>query len=135
MVAYCYIASLASILASMDRFVIRTKVRRSLSQSCNDSSEDSSTPSAKRSCTQDQPHCGESSFSSDASSRMKSYKSKLRYNPEWRSKWTWIEYDDAIGGMLCSICSDFQPCILYRIWKQKILRMYLSVLRPYKLHS
>ena len=33
--------------------------------------------------------------SGDTTSRMKVYKSKLRYNPEWRLKWPWIEYNDA----------------------------------------
>ena len=95
----------------MDKFVIRTKLRRSSSESCNDNSDESATPSAKRTCnsqatTGDSNDSGASS-SSDASSRMKTYKSKLRYNPEWRSKWPWIEYDDAGEGMLCSLCKRF----------------------------
>lgn len=95
----------------MERFVIRTKLQRSSSESCNDNSDDSGTPSAKRSCncqtTGDNDSTASSSTATDASSRMKSYKSKLRYNPEWRVKWSWIEYDDTGEGMLCSLCKRF----------------------------
>ena len=45
--------------------------------------------------------------SGDTTSRIKVYKSKLRYNPEWRLKWPWIEYNDAGEGMLCSLCKQF----------------------------
>ena len=59
--------------------------------------DDSSADSAASS------NCG----SGDTTSRMKVYKSKLRYNPEWRLKWPWIEYNDAGEGMLCSLCKQF----------------------------
>ena len=61
--------------------------------SVDDSSADSAASSS----------CG----SGDTTSRMKVYKSKLRYNPEWRLKWPWIEYNDAGEGMLCSLCKQF----------------------------
>ena len=87
----------------MEKFIIRTKLVCSSSETCSDSSGDSSVPSAKRSCND----CVAGS-SSDASSRMKSYKSKLRYNPEWRLKWTWMEYDDAGEGMLRSLVRSLE---------------------------
>ena len=34
---------------------------------------------------------------------MQSYKNKFSYNLEWRSKWSWLEYDDGKEGIVCSL--------------------------------
>ena len=61
----------------MDKFVTRKRV--------NDHEVSSQQPPGKK-------------------SKMKSYKSNLRYDPGWRVNYPWIEYDSKSKGMLCSVC-------------------------------
>lgn len=36
--------------------------------------------------------------------KMRPYKKSLRYDPGWKGKYPWIEYDPSMGGMFCSVC-------------------------------
>lgn len=36
--------------------------------------------------------------------KMRQYKQNMKYSPEWKAKWNWIEYDELQDGMFCTVC-------------------------------
>lgn len=84
----------------MDKFVIR------VSRKSSESISDEPSTSSKKPRLDEDP---QASIRSERTERMRSYKDKLRYNPDWNNKkWPWIEYkeDSEAGGMFCSVCKN-----------------------------
>lgn len=45
-----------------------------------------------------------SSGSSSSSTRMRSYKDNLSYDPKWKTKYPWMDYNSTWKGMVCTVC-------------------------------
>ena len=50
---------------------------------------------------------GVSATSSSSSSKMRTYKSNLLYDPSWKEKYPWMEYDSTVKGMVCTVCKVY----------------------------
>ena len=38
---------------------------------------------------------------------MQTYKSNLLYDPSWKEKYPWMEYDSTLKGMVCTVCKVY----------------------------
>ena len=75
----------------MDKFVIKKATPSPSSETLDD------TATTKRPCP-----------SANEIQKKKSYKQNLRYNPEWKTRWTWMVYTtEQEGGMLCTFCKKY----------------------------
>ena len=50
---------------------------------------------------------GVSATSSSSSSKVRTYKSNLLYDPSWKEKYPWMEYNSILKGMVCTVCEVF----------------------------
>ena len=60
--------------------------------------------------------------SSSATVNMRTYKSNLKFNPKWREKWGWIDYQPTNEGMFCAICREYYgkaPPSTRAVWVSK----------------
>ena len=48
-----------------------------------------------------------SSGSSSSSSRWRPYKDNLSYDPKWKSKYSWMDYNSTLKGMVCTVCKVY----------------------------
>jgi hypothetical protein len=99
----------------MDKFVIR--VSRKSSESDRSNADEPST-SSKRPRLDKGPEA--TNTTGEVTERMRLYKDNLRFSPEWKKKWTWIEYKEE-GGMFCSVCKKYgKPPVQARgAWVQR----------------
>ena len=98
----------------MDRYVIRISRKSSESDTAGNPST-----SSKRPRLDEDPHT--SSTGNEVTEKMRLYKDNLRYNPEWKKKWPWIEYKEEEGGMFCSVCKKYgkPPAQARGAWVQR----------------
>ena len=47
------------------------------------------------------------SSSSSSSGKMRSYKDNLLYDPAWKSKYPWMDYDSVMKGTVCIVCKAY----------------------------
>ena len=129
----------------MDRFVIRkrrgpaTEVDitvatdggsrdRCVQDSCE--GEASETAAAKRARLSTQG-------SSSQTAKMRLYKSSLKYNPEWKAKWRWMEYDEHEDGMFCTFCKKYgkPPVVARGAWTSRPVHNWVKATELLKKHE
>ena len=96
----------------MEKFLKPRKRQTSCDQDKNPEEPPKKRPST---CSCDQDRDPEESISKTTrlqsephwSSKMRSYKDNLSYDPKWKKQYPWIEYKSCFNGMLCSICTSF----------------------------
>ena len=76
----------------MDKFVIITAPRETIntiddSSSSNDSDSELQPPKKV--------------------AKMSHYKDNLTYNPAWKKRYNWMDYDSALNGMVCKVCMTY----------------------------
>ena len=47
------------------------------------------------------------SYSSSSSCKMRSYKDNLSYDPKWKTKYPWMDYNSTLKGMVCAVCKAY----------------------------
>ena len=85
-----------------------TDIRDDSSESSSDL--ESTKPPEKMSALSDisaGPSSSHSSGSSSSSSRIRSYKDNLSYDPKWKTKYSWMEYCSTLKGMVCTVCKVY----------------------------
>ncbi len=108
----------------MDRFVLRL-LRE-------DNQPSSSSSSRKIPCLDNT-----GSSSQTVTERMRQYKENLQYNPEWKTKWLWMEYSEEDGGMFCSVCKTHgRPPVQARgAWVERLINNWIDVTELMKKHA
>ena len=109
----------------MDRFVIRTP--RSLATEANNDEG----PSTSQGSAAKRPRL------STPTEKMRQYKSSLKYNPDWKAKWRWIEYDEDKDGMFCTFCKKHgkPPAVACGAWTSRPVNNWVKATELLKNHE
>ena len=115
----------------MDKYVVRTQ--RALHGVAGSEDYHIDQSSAKR------PRVATTSSQAEISNtvKMRQYKSKLKYNPEWGTKWRWMEYDEHKGGMFYSICKKYgkQPVVARGVWVSRPVNNWVKATELLSKHA
>ena len=59
--------------------------------------------------------------SSSQTEKMRLYKTNLKYNPEWKTKWRWMKCDEHEDGMFCTFCMKYgkPPVVARGAWTSR----------------
>ena len=68
---------------------------------------------------------------------MRLYKSSLKYNPEWKAKWRWMEHDEAKDGMFCTFCKKYgkPPAMARGAWTIRPVKNWVKATELFKKHE
>jgi len=68
---------------------------------------------------------------------MRQYKSSLKYNPDWKAKWRWIEYDEDKDGMFCTFCKKHgkPPAVARGAWTSRPVNNWVKATELLKKHE
>lgn len=60
--------------------------------------------------------------------KMKPYKTNLKYNPDWKAKWRWMEYDEHENGMFCTFCKKYgkPPVVACGAWTTRPINNWVK---------
>jgi len=76
-------------------------------------------------------------LSTPVTEKMRQYKSSLKYNPDWKAKWRWIEYDEDKDDMFCTFCKKHgkPPAVARGAWTSRPVNNWVKATELLKKHE